>query len=112
MTDCGNVARYKGALPPRCNGGRGCRACRRKYDLKAVERVLKRLDTLTRGGSGLIAQALSDLHTAALSHGTAVLTHYGVKTRSIRARSRQRLEQAARAHFLAVSAAEGNLDLT
>jgi hypothetical protein len=37
VVDCGKSRQYKGIRPPKCNGGTGCEACRKKY-LKGKKR--------------------------------------------------------------------------
>jgi hypothetical protein len=32
LKDCGNSKKYRGLRPPRCNGGKGCDACRKVFD--------------------------------------------------------------------------------
>jgi hypothetical protein len=74
-----------------------------------IAQVLQRMEHLgvaSNGASTLIATALQDVHAACLEHGAAVSTSYGPLTRQVRARTRKRLEEAARSYFLSVSAAQ------
>lgn len=32
MKECTSFKEYKGILPPKCNGGKGCEACWKKYN--------------------------------------------------------------------------------
>lgn len=55
------------------------------------------------GAHRLVSQALSDMHAASMSYGAASTASYGSRglTRSVRHKAAKRLQQAARAYYLA-----------
>lgn len=57
MVACKNWRRYKGVRPPRCDGGRGCQACKLKYKVSVKKQELKKKNKLKCiCGAGLMAQ--------------------------------------------------------
>ena len=75
---------------------------------RAVAELLKRRaqEEKFEQANTLVSMAMDDLTAAGICTGAALLTTYGKNTRQVRREAKKRLENSAKAFFVAVMAAE------